>query len=216
MHKLTLKAAKEITGGLGKPSKMPGFAFGISANECKTGGRLQDVAGSVCFGCYALNANYQYPSVKTAHERRLAGIHKALSNPEAREAWLAAMAKLIGDQKYFRWHDSGDLQSLRHFELLVDVARACPGTRFWLPTKEPRFLKRFQRLGGELPANLLVRVSAPMVDQTITGFEHMSAVHTDEPAPGVTVCEAYTRKNVCGDCRACWDSSVKTISYRQH
>jgi hypothetical protein len=40
--------AKEITGSLSKPSKMPGFAYGLPAKECKTGKKLQNVEGSTC------------------------------------------------------------------------------------------------------------------------------------------------------------------------
>ena len=51
------KIAFEIIGGsLSKPSKMPGWSIGLPAKECKTGAKLQQVKGSVCFDCYALKA----------------------------------------------------------------------------------------------------------------------------------------------------------------
>jgi hypothetical protein len=34
--------ALKLVGGLSKPSKMPGWAYGIPAAECKTGKKLQD------------------------------------------------------------------------------------------------------------------------------------------------------------------------------
>ena len=72
---MNLREAKELTGGgLGYPSKMPGTSYGISAHACITGAKLATVPGSVCHGCYALRNNYNYPSVATAHERRLASI----------------------------------------------------------------------------------------------------------------------------------------------
>ena len=37
-----------LVGGLSKPSKMPGWSIGLPAKECKTGGKLQKVPGSVC------------------------------------------------------------------------------------------------------------------------------------------------------------------------
>jgi hypothetical protein len=37
--------ALKLVGGLSKPSKMPGWAYGIPAAECKTGKKLQDVPG---------------------------------------------------------------------------------------------------------------------------------------------------------------------------
>ena len=35
--------ALKLVGGLSKPSKMPGWAYGIPAAECKTGGILKNV-----------------------------------------------------------------------------------------------------------------------------------------------------------------------------
>ena len=45
----TKEALKIIGGSLSKPSKMPGWSIGLPAKECKTGGKLQKVPGSVCF-----------------------------------------------------------------------------------------------------------------------------------------------------------------------
>jgi hypothetical protein len=47
---MRIEKAKEITGSLSKPSKMPGHAYGLPAKECKTGGKLQKVKGSTCYG----------------------------------------------------------------------------------------------------------------------------------------------------------------------
>ena len=52
--------ALKITGSLSKPSKMPGWAYGLPAKECKTGGKLQAVPGSVCYDCYALKGCYVF------------------------------------------------------------------------------------------------------------------------------------------------------------
>ena len=84
---MTLKVAKEITGSLGYPSKMPGTAYGISAHACKTGSKLAAIEGTTCHDCYALKANYEYPSVAKSHETRLAG----LTNPQ----WVPAMVKML-------------------------------------------------------------------------------------------------------------------------
>ena len=40
---MLIKDAKKITGSLGKPSKMPGFAYGLPAWECKTGSKLAKI-----------------------------------------------------------------------------------------------------------------------------------------------------------------------------
>jgi hypothetical protein len=66
--------AKEITGSLSKPSKMPGFAYGLPAAECKTGKKLQNVEGSTCYDCYALKGCYVFKVVQDAQYKRLAAI----------------------------------------------------------------------------------------------------------------------------------------------
>ena len=63
--------ALQIIGGLSKPSKMPGWAYGLPAKECKTGSKLVKVPGSVCHGCYALKGCYVFKVVQDAQYRRL-------------------------------------------------------------------------------------------------------------------------------------------------
>ena len=58
------KEALKLVGGLAKPSKMPGWAYGIPAAECKTGKKLVDVKGSTCEGCYANKGCYIFPVVQ--------------------------------------------------------------------------------------------------------------------------------------------------------
>ena len=105
---MNTKEAWDLIGGLSKPSKMPGWAIGIPAKECKTGAKLVKTPGSVCEGCYALKGCYVFPVVQAAQYKRLA----AIDNP----LWVAAMALLINSKKskVFRWHDSGDVQTEEH------------------------------------------------------------------------------------------------------
>lgn len=207
----TVKVAAAIAGSLGKPSKMPGLSYGISATLCKVGSKLAKVAGSVCNGCYALKANYAYPSVQKAHANRA----EALNNP----LWADAMIKLIGSQDktgYFRFHDSGDLQHFQHLLDIVRIAEALPNISFWLPTKEKSLINQYMRAFGDFPKNLCVRVSAAMVDgKAPVGFANTSTVHESGNAQGFE-CMAYTRNNKCEDCRACWSKDVANISYRKH
>ena len=44
---MKLKEAKEITGGLSNPSKMPGKAYSIPASRCNVGSRLAKLVDSV-------------------------------------------------------------------------------------------------------------------------------------------------------------------------
>ena len=62
----TSEALKIIGGSLSKPSKMPGWSIGLPAKECKTGGKLQAVPGSVCYDCYAMKGCYVFKVVQDA------------------------------------------------------------------------------------------------------------------------------------------------------
>jgi len=68
---MKVKDLDSITGTLSKPSKMPGWSYGIPAKECKTGSKLAKIPGTVCHGCYALKGCYLFPNVQAAQYKRL-------------------------------------------------------------------------------------------------------------------------------------------------
>ena len=69
--------ALKITGSLSKPSKMPGWAYGLPAKECKTGAKLAKVPGSVCYDCYALKGCYVFKVVQAAqYKDNFKGIYR--------------------------------------------------------------------------------------------------------------------------------------------
>ena len=152
------REAKQIVGGLSKPSKMPGMAYGLPAKECKVGSKLAKVKGSVCANCYALKGNYKRyeKQIVGAQYRRL----KSIDHP----LWVEAMVTLIKGQEVFRWHDSGDLQSIEHLDKIAQVCNATPETRHWLPTREKGLISRYNRT---LPDNLVIQ---------LCGFMHCAGV----------------------------------------
>ena len=198
------KEAREITGGLSKPSKMPGPAHNLPAQACKTGAKLVKVPGSVCAGCYALKGRYRFPNVQAALQRRL----KALEDPR----WVSAMVTLIKDQDWFRWHDSGDIQSLGHLKNIFLVCKQTPKTRHWMPTREAQFLKDIDP--ATVPPNLIIRMSSHMIGQgPVKQWPWTSTVST---APEARTCPAPDQGNECKDCRACWDRSTPNVCYGKH
>lgn len=211
MHEQTLKFYRSITGSLSKPSKMPGRGYGLPAlTSCRTGSILAQVEGTTCSHCYACRGNYRFPAVKAAQQRRL----EALDHPR----WEESMIKLIGRLKepYFRWHDSGDLQSVEHLMKLDYIARALPRMQFWLPTHERGIVNEYQDTFGPVSKNLVIRLSSAKIDvrPPKTGL-CTSSVHRHAEPFGYA-CPASKQDNSCGDCRACWDPSVKNVSYKFH
>ena len=207
---MKVRDALKITGSLSKPSKMPGWAYGLPAKECKTGGKLQAVPGSVCYDCYALKGCYVFKVVQDAQYRRLRAIRHPL--------WVQAMAHLINSKKadVFRWHDSGDVQDLEHLNKIYEVCRLTPDRKHWMPTREAWTQKHEHRA----PDNLTIRFSMPMVDQAPAGkFKNYSTVISkDHPWFGATsiVCPAPLQDNECKDCRNCWNKEIKNVSYGIH
>ena len=198
----TDEAVKIIGGSLSKPSKMPGWSIGLPAKECKTGSKLRKIEGSTCYDCYALKGCYVFKVVQDAQYRRLA----AIKDPR----WVEAMAHLINSKKpdVFRWHDSGDVQDLDHLNKIYEVCRLTPGKRHWLPTREAWIQKHL----ASKPENLIIRFSMPMVDQAPAGsFEHYSTV-----VKSGANCPAPQQDNECRDCRNCWNSEIKNVSYGIH
>jgi len=203
---LDYASAWKIVGGLSRPSKMPGWAYGLPAKMCRTGSKLRLVPNSVCSKCYAFKGNYAWPNVQNALQRRL----DALKHPR----WVEAMIHLLCtlDCAHFRWHDSGDIQSPKHLENIVAVAQACPHIRFWLPTREKVFVHTHLKRHGAFPANLVVRLSAAMIDGAAPeGYPHTSTVVTADAN-----CPASRQGGHCGTCRACWNPEVKNVSYPKH
>jgi hypothetical protein len=201
---MKVKEAWALVGGLSKPSKMPGWSIGIPAKECKTGGKLVNVEGSVCEGCYALKGCYVFKVVQEAQYKRL----KAIRHPD----WVTAMATLINSKKadVFRWHDSGDVQDLEHLQKIYEVCRLTPTKRHWMPTREAWIKQHLQ----DKPANLVIRLSSPMVNQgPVMSWTNTSTVSTK---PEDRTCPAPDQDNECGDCRQCWDPGIKNICYGKH
>ena len=193
------KEAKKITGGLSKPSKMPGPAYNLPAWACKTGSKLRKVPGSPCYGCYAFKGRYNFSNVQLAMKRRL----EALESP----LWVEAMVTLIKGQEFFRWHDSGDIQSEQHLKNIFEVCKLTPETKHWLPTQEREYLKDPEAV----PANLIIRLSGSKIDgPSPKAWPWTSSVVT---SPEARTCPAPEQGNECGSCRACWDKSTPNVAY---
>ena len=194
------KEAERITGGLSAPGKMPEGSYNLPASACQTGAKLREIEGTPCHKCYAFKGRYNFPNVKAALARRL----ESLDHPQ----WVEAMTTLVKKKKHFRWHDSGDLQSVQHLIKIFEVCANTPGTMHWLPTQERRYLP----INWSHPKNLVIRLSnAKNNSKPGNAWSHWSTV-VDSGGD----CPASKQGNVCGSCRRCWDRRVKHVTYPKH
>ena len=231
----TIKQAEIITGGLTSTSKMPSKSFGISAFECKTGSKLAQVEGSTCFNCYARKNFYVFPKVKSKFHDRF----KLAPTENIDTVWIEAMVYLINNEytkhgtAVFRWHDTGDLQSLEHLLNIIQVVEQTPHIKHWLPTREYGYINEYKtylkRYDKRTPENLSIRLSAHMVNQTpdtigiltdTANNINTSTVVTNPDTQTLElhgfVCPSSKQDNECKDCRACWNTDIKNITYIKH
>lgn len=135
--------------------------------------------------------------------------------------------------RWFRFHDSGDIQGVWHLANIAEVCRRTPRVSYWLPTREYGFVAEFLR-AGVIPPNLTVRLSAHMIDTEPVLGEHRAALAhlpvstvstVSRYASGMAIVEGKgsvecraveLRDNRCGDCRACWSSEVRAVNYPVH
>ena len=196
------KEASKIVGGLSTPGKMPCYSINLPATECKTGAKLAQVPGTVCYDCYALKNRYRMPIQQNAMGRRLGAITHPL--------WVQAMTALITGHKYFRWHDSGDLQSVQHLKNIFEVCKNTPDTQHWLPTREAGLMRLMDP--DVAPKNLIIRVSATKVNGPAPRWwPWTSTVSTKSKT-----CPAPDQGGKCRSCRACWSRDIPNVVYAKH
>ena len=119
------------------------------------------------------------------------------------------MVVLIDNTPWFRWHDSGDLQSAQHLINIFEVCKLTPETMHWLPTREAKFLPLST---DSIPKNLIIRLSGHKIDKPAAGFWPWTSTVVTE----MKSCPAKEQGNQCLDCRACWTRDVPNIAYGLH
>ena len=214
----SLKEAEASVGGLSAPSKMPSYAWSISAKRCDMGSKLAKIEGSVCNKCYAVKGRYMFPMVQNALEKRYE------KWAEDRDKWTNAMIYIMNTKKHiiktgvFRWFDSGDIQGGAMLSDINTIAWSSPNIRFWLPTKEYKLVKNY-KLNNDIAPNLIIRVSNPNVNtNTLKGHDYISSVYSKdmlENSDGY-ICPSSKQDNQCKDCRACWSDKISEVSYIAH
>ena len=232
---MTIKEATKLTGGLSNPSKMPGYGYSVSKDTCPVIAKHSD-CDSICSKCYAKKGRYNFPKVQAAMKLRA---QKRMFSLE----WQKGMEHLIskrctgwyGNVPYFRWHDCGDIEYVEDLLSIMSIAKNLPKVHFWLPTKRYELVEMIDK--KDVPKNLTIRLSAhyidrkPMYDCAI-GSQDGTSFKVEDPGklkkyPFSTVikeisykdariCPATNGQKGCQECRKCWDSKVKHISYKIH
>jgi hypothetical protein len=163
-----------------------------------------------------MKGTYLYKGTKAVREHNLNLIKQG--------EWTGWVQNMVYEIKrsntsgYFRWHDSGDVQSIEHLKAIAEIAKQMSGIKFWLPTLEKGILNKAMRQGLEIPENLTIRLSTAMVNgEPSKAWATTSTVTTkkDMRVEGV-LCKSYEQEGKCLTCRACWDKTVKNVTYLKH
>lgn len=201
-----------VTSILSKTSKMPCLSISLDARLCNTGGVLAKIPNTPCNKCYALRGFYNMPYTRDAMEERL----KMMTSAK----FIPRMVRLLKDEHYFRWFDSGDIQSEKMGHDILTIAEQTPKVRHWLPSKEYKWWRNITR-ERPIPSNVTLRISTPVDDRPpIPRWNYTSTTYTYEASPAIAGfrCIAHENKETygkyeCGTCRACWNPGINNIAY---
>ena len=194
---------------LSNTSKLGVKSISLDAKKCKTGSKLAKKSGTVCNGCYALKGCYVFPVVKDAMARRLEFFNS--------KDFIPIMVWLLQSQtkKFFRWFDSGDIQTVFMGLNILEICKQTPDIKHWIPSKEYKMWRQVLKIES-LPKNVCLRISSPNIDQKpLDGFNNTSTVHENKKAFGLE-CIAYKQEGKCLECKACYNPKVKNVSYPLH
>jgi hypothetical protein len=196
---------------LSKTSKLDGIlSWSLQAIDTCQGSRAKD-GGLVpaCQGCYATTGFYQFAPAKNA---------RAFNREDWQRAeWIQEMVSALGNSRYFRWFDSGDMYDVNLANKILAVMIHTPWVSHWLPTRMHKF-KKYQhviKLMQDLP-NVVVRFSSDSVTGELIAGQTTSTIFSDQVPTGAVECQAYQHEGKCNGCRACYDKTVSVIAYKAH
>ena len=141
------KEAREITGGLSAPGKMPEGSYNLPAGACQTGAKLREVPDTPCYKCYAFKGRYNFSQCEgrtsqTPEEPRRSAMGPGYDSlSQKQESISAGTTQVIS-------------RASRISKKIFEVCNNTPATMHWLPTQERKYLPL-----GSYPANLTIRLS---------------------------------------------------------
>jgi hypothetical protein len=129
------------------------------------------------------------------------------------------MIKALDNSRYFRWFDSGDVYHIKLAYKILEVMKATPWCKHWMPTRMHKFNKFLPVLESmQALDNVTVRYSSDSINgDTVQGKTTSTIIaYAENATKSMVVCRAYERDGKCVDCRACWSKDVKVIAYVAH
>lgn len=173
----------------------------------------------VCQSCYATKGMYRFPVVKAARQENQKDYH--------RDDWVADMVKEVSKYDYFRWFDSGDIETPELAIKIGAVIVGTPNTKHWLPTRSDKVRSINDKpilkwRTSKLLNNVVVRPSADNIglnNNERPGVNSYVIRDTDlfeAKRQGIFVCPVTTDKNrtSCDTCTTCYTDAK--VAYLVH
>ena len=152
---------------------------------------------------------YRMPNVVNKMEEREIFFSRSILCPQ--------MVKLLDKTRseYFRWFDSGDVHDVRMALNIIDVVKATPNKKHWIPTKEHKIWAEALKI-EPLPDNAVLRLSQTMVDQAPPAkWKNSSAViKVTLRLSGMSVQPQNKKASVASAAHV--GTRLKTVSYHKH
>ena len=148
--------------------------------------------------CYACGGFYAFESNQRLYAENLAYFMNHSSAD-----FVAAVVDEIRRapkkcQALFRWFTCGDILSLRFFGCMVEIARQCPGVRFWCYTKKYQIVNRWIAENGAIPENLAIIFSHWMnADGSFFEMPNPYNLPTSEYIPAGSENLATAARHIC-------------------
>lgn len=160
------------------------------------------VKGQVCRVCYAHYGTASFSNVSPILQDNLDLIKKQSVKKSAKQ-----IADQLENDRYFRWFWAGDAYNAKVVAVVVETAKITPHVKHWVASRNAPVWE-----GVELPDNVTLRISAPLMNDFSGEFGSISLSPKAVAPKSVFECPADCRK-----CRFCWEKNTKqTPAYRFH
>ena len=173
----------------------------------------------VCEGCYAKKGMYRFPVVK--------GVREYNREDYKKDDWVGRMVKQVSKFDYFRWFDSGDIETKMLLGKIHAVILKTPNVKHWLPTRSDKVFAKGVVSGTlhsmcQSVTNVAVRLSAdniglnnqerPGVNSYVIKPEEIF----EAKKQGIIVCPVGINPNQksCDTCTACYTD--QKVAYVLH
>lgn len=201
-------------------SDCPGTCGNVDCSQCGQRGV-----------CYAIDSYVQYPAVTVNRVENTMQLRQDIDKhfQDIKDAIERNKINIV------RYTESGEFESLEHFEKFVELANTMPNISFYAYTKNYAALRGFFAKGLELPRNMVILISV-WGDQGVKEYEEFKshenikcfAVRSNIPVDAM--CPAYRKDETgkvsrvksdavkCSNCGLCTGKrpNVKVIGCIEH